>query len=99
MAVDNPRKEPDWVAFEYTGVPPGRNLRANVWFRAGGSLKVLYEDWGPRDENNRPLGRPIGEKSHRIQLVVSKDSIQVFEDGSELFSSANHQSEHDQAFV
>ena len=96
---NNPRKESDWFVFEYTGVPPGRNLRTNVRISTGGSIKNLYEDWGPRDENNRPLGRPAGNTPHKVRIAVSKERIRVMENGVELLSSTNHQFNVDQLYV
>ena len=96
---ENPREEPDWVAIEYTGVPPGRNLRTSVRLKTGGSLRNLYEDWGPRDGNNRPLGKPVGNKTHTVRLIISQESIQVLEDGVEIVPSTGYHFDFDQAFV
>ncbi len=83
---NNPRQEPDWLAFQYSGVPPGRNLRTDVQLQTHGSLKKLYEDWGPRDEQGRPLGRPIGAGRHTLRLDIREGALRVREDGVELCS-------------
>ncbi|MFC1870618.1 hypothetical protein ACFLYE_05080 [Chloroflexota bacterium] len=34
----NPKSEDDWIKFEYVGVPPGKNIRINVWKSINGKI-------------------------------------------------------------
>ena len=96
---DNPKKEPSWFAFEYTGVPPGRNLRTSIWRQKNRSLKTLYEDWGARDEKGRPIGRAIGGSKHKISIVLDGQSVEVFEDGKVLLPLFLHDLDFTTAYV
>jgi hypothetical protein len=80
----NPKNENDWIKFEWTGVPPGRNIRTNVWANVNGALKQLYTDWGSRDENGRPLGWPVKPGKHRIKLLFDGKGIRVWADSKQL---------------
>jgi hypothetical protein len=82
---ENPRKEKEWVKFEWTGVPPGKNIRTNVWAKANGGLKQLYTDWGSRDENGRPQGRTVAPGEHRIQLLFGDRGIRISVDSRQIF--------------
>ena len=54
----NPRNESNWLKFEYTGAPPGRNIRINIWEKVDGAVNPLYTDWGPRDDQAGQLANP-----------------------------------------
>jgi hypothetical protein len=86
----NPKKEKDWVKFEYVGVPPGQNVRTNIWANISGALKQLYTDWGPRDPDGRPQGIPKGHINHNIRILLDVSNIQIFEDGNELYPLSPH---------
>jgi len=88
--ADNPKREPNWLAFELIGVPPGRNVRAGLWSRVNGSLKQLFEDWGDRDAQGRPLGKPAGGRARTIRIVMDDTSVQLFEDGNRVLPIAEH---------
>ena len=81
---ENPKKEKEWVKFEWTGVPPGKNIRTNFWAKINRAPKQLYTDWGPRDENGRPQGRPVAPGDHRIKLLFDNKGIQVSVDDKQL---------------
>lgn len=87
---ENPKKEKDWIKFEYTGVPPGQNVRLNIWCNVNSSLKKLYTDWGLRDDNNKPLGKPLADGNHTIKIQIDNTYIQVFEDEKEIFPVSPH---------
>ena len=96
---DNPKKEANWQAFEYTGVPPGRNLRTNIWAQTGNFLRVQYEDWGPRDSKGRPTGRPIGNMSHTICITLDEKHITVSEDGEVIYPQSMHYQNFTTAYI
>lgn len=81
---NNPKNEKDWIKFEWTGVPPGKNIRTNVWANVNGALKQLYTDWGPRGEDGRPLGWPVKPGKHRIKLLFDGKGIRVWADSKQL---------------
>ncbi|MFC1714360.1 hypothetical protein ACFL6S_11890 [Candidatus Poribacteria bacterium] len=82
---ENPKKERNWLKFEWTGVPPGKNIRTNVWGRINGGLKQLYTDWGPRDENGRAKGKVVKPGNHRVRLLLDKTDIRVWVDRKEIY--------------
>jgi len=86
----NPKEENDWLKFEYVGVPPGRNVRINIWVKVDGAVYPLHVDWGPRDDNDRPLGNPLGLSSHRISLFLDKSRMRVVQDDEEIFPLSKH---------
>lgn len=87
---ENPREESDWLKFEYVGVPPGRNVRINILAKADGVVYPLHVDWGPSDDNGRPLGQPLGLSSHRIRLFLDKSRMRVVQDDEEIFPLSKH---------
>ena len=81
---ENPKKEKDWVRFEWVGVPPGKNIRTNVWSSANGAMKELYTDWGPEGENGKPQGWPVKPGNHRIKFLLDSKGIRVWADSKQL---------------
>ena len=51
----NPRDEPDWLALEYVGVPPGKTARFQVVRRIKGNLRFLFTEGC--QTNSAPAGR------------------------------------------
>ena len=88
--ASNPRNESNWLKFEYTGVPPGRNVRINIWEKIDGAVEPLHTDWGPRDEQGRPIGKPLGLGSHRVEILLEKNSLRVLQDGAEIYCLSKH---------
>lgn len=87
----NPKNESNWLKFEYTGVPPGRNVRINIWEKIDGVVKQLQTDWGPRDEQGRPIGKPLELGSHRVDLLLEENSLRVFENSKEIFQLSDYE--------
>ena len=81
---ENPKKEKDWVKFEFVGVPPGKNIRTNVWSSANSAMKELYTDWGPASENGKPQGWSLKPGNHRIKLLLDSKGILVWADSKQL---------------
>jgi len=86
---ENPKKEKDWIKFEWVGVPPGKNIRTNVWANVNGAPKQLYTDWGPRDENGRPQGWPVKPGNHRIKLLLDSKDVWGWADSKQLCNSVH----------
>ncbi|HEY95960.1 MAG TPA: hypothetical protein G4O15_13600 [Dehalococcoidia bacterium] len=82
---ENPKNENDWLKFEYTGVPPGRNVRINIWEKINGAVIPHYTDWGPRDEKDKPVGKYLEPGKHTIKLVISGSTLKIFEDDNEIY--------------
>jgi len=87
----NPKNESNWLKFEYTGVPPGRNVRINIWEKIDGVVKQLHTDWGPKDEQGRPTGKLLEPGSHRIELLLGENSLRVLEDDKEIYKLSKHE--------
>ena len=96
---NNPKAESNWLKFEYVGVPPGKNVRINIWEKVDGAVHPLHTDRGPHDDQNRPIGKPLGLASHRIGLLLDKDSLQVLQDGEEIYPLSMHNLEFTTAYV
>jgi hypothetical protein len=88
---DNPKNEDNWLKFEYTGVPPGRNVRTNIWQKVDGVTKELLTDWGPRDEQDRPIGRLLEAGSQRVELLLEENSLRVFENSKEILQLSDYE--------
>lgn len=78
----NPLTTPDWLKVEYVGVPPGKNARLVVAFRAGGRERQLFTEGWP--ERNRE-GRPIGLQ--RLEIRFKGGEFEVWEQGQLAFAS------------
>jgi hypothetical protein len=83
-ADTGPTAEPDWVAVEYAGVPPGRNARCLVSARVAGQTRQLFTEGWP--ENRR--GRPIGVQ--RIRLEHGHVGLRVVENDKVLYGLPRH---------
>jgi hypothetical protein len=77
--------EPDWLKFEYVGVPPGKNGRALLGRRSKGQLRHLFTEGWPTEQRT---GRKIG----RQQVVLRLDgaNIEIIENGRSVFGPAPH---------
>jgi hypothetical protein len=96
---NNPKEEDNWLKFEYVGVPPGRNVRINIWEKADDVVRPLQTDWGPRDEQDRPLGLPLGLTSHKINIHLDQDSLRVVQDSEEIYPLSRHNLNFTEAYV
>lgn len=95
----NPSNESNWLKFEYVGVPPGRNVRINVWEKVDGAVKQLHTDWGPSDEDGRPMGKPLGLDSHRVEMFVGDESLTVLQDSEEILRLSKHDLNFTKAYI
>ncbi len=98
-AAENPKAADNWVCLEYTGVPPGRTVRTNLWARRHGRLTQVYTDWGPRDERDRPLGRPLAAGARRLRLVVTPQTVQAFDGDEEIVPVTEYECGFDEAHL
>lgn len=96
---ENPREESDWIKFEYAGVPPGRNVRINIWERVDDVTRQLLTDWGPKDEQGRPLGQALGLQPHRIELVLDADNLRFLQDSEEILQLPDHSLAFTEAYL
>lgn len=96
---NNPKEEDNWLKFEYVGVPPGRNVQINILEKANGAVRPLYTDWGLRDDHGRPLGKPLGLFSHRIAIILDKNSLRVIQDDETLFPLSKHNLNFTTAYI
>lgn len=96
---NNPKNEDNWLKFEYTGVPPGRTVRINVWEKIDGAVKPHYTDWGPRDEQDRPIGKYLAPGNHSIKLILEENSLRVLEDDKEIYKLSRHALNFSTAYI
>ena len=87
---NNPKEEDNWVKFEYIGVPPGKNVRINIWAKEDGMVRTLHTDWGPRDKADRPIGLTLGTSSHHISMYLDTENLRVLQDDTEIFPASAH---------
>ena len=74
--------QPDWIKFEYVGVPPGKNARFQVLREIGGNLRSIYDGgWPQKDRGGRKI-----DKVH-LRIAVSRAGLEVVENGRRLFST------------
>ncbi len=84
VATDiNPATQPDWIAFEYVGVPPGQNSRFQMARMNANNLKLLFTEGWPDQQRT---GRKIANQ--HLELIIGTHSLEVRENGNELLSSA-----------
>ena len=81
----NPRDEPNWMSFDYVGVPPGRNARFQIMEKINGNLRPLYTEGLP---DKQKTGRKIGNQ--QIKVFVGDKFLKVMENGKELFKSEDY---------
>ena len=96
---DNPKVEDDWIKFEYVGVPPGKNVRINIWKSVNGSPQEIFTDWGPRDAQGKPLGLPLGQSSHTIRIELDPDALAVWQDDTEIIPPTKHNLQFTEAYL
>jgi hypothetical protein len=80
------KAEPDWLKFEYVGVPPGKNGRALLARRRAGQLRHLFTEGWPKEQRT---GRPIGKQS--VVLRLGPKSVEILENGKRLYGPAPHE--------
>lgn len=90
VVSNNPRAEDNWLKFEYAGVPPGRNVRINIWEKVEGIVNPLFTDQGAQDDQGRPRGMPLGNASHTIGILLDTDSLHVMQDDAGLLPLSQH---------
>ena len=96
---NNPKGEDNWLKFEYTGVPPGRNVRTNIWRKVDGVIEELLTDWGPRDEQDRPIGKSLEIGSQMIGLLLEENSLRVFENSKEILQLPHYELSFTTAYI
>ena len=90
----NPGDEPNWLAFEYLGVPPGKNARFQITSASEGSFRFLFTEGWP---DKQRTGREIANQ--HVELTIDKDRLKVMENGEELFSTNDHGQDFTQAYL
>jgi len=96
---ENPKRDSNWVKFEYVGVPPGRNVRINIWEKVDDAVHPLHTDWGPRDDQGKPLGYPLGLNSHSISMFIDQGSLRVLQDDEEIYPLSEHSLNFSKAYL
>lgn len=76
----NPRDEPNWISFDYVGVPPGKNTRFQITEKINGTLRILYTEGWP---DKQKTGRKIGKQ--QVTVFIDNKTLKVVENGKELF--------------
>ena len=95
----NPRNESNWLKFEYVGVPPGRNVRINIWEKVDDAINPLHTDWGPSDDQGRPVGKALGLDSHKVEILLKKGSLRVFQDSEQIYHLPEYDLNFDTSYI
>lgn len=88
--LENMDKMADLIALEYSGVPPGKNIKVVMSKKIRRSLKVLYKDSGPSDALGRGAGRDPGNESIFFRIYIDKENIQFSENKTDKISLSPH---------
>lgn len=89
----NPGEERDWLKFEYVGVPPGRNARCVIAAKREGKVKYLYTEGWPEQRSGRHIAY------QRIKIVLDDKSLNVIENGTEIYCTPSHGLEFTSAYL
>jgi len=73
---EDPRDADDWLCVEYTGVPPGKNVRRTVAIRIHGNIRYLDRDGWPKNREGRHIEKV------QIRIVFDADAFKIFENGN-----------------
>jgi hypothetical protein len=80
----NPKKEKDWIEFEWSGTPAGKNIRVNVLTNVNGVRKKLYVNSETQQEEDKLHGWQVKPGNHQIKLLIDSKSILTWADGKQL---------------
>ena len=83
-AEGDPRAAQEALAFEWVGVPPGKNVRPLLWSRAKGAVQLLFTDGWPQPRVEERVGvtpRPV-----RVRVEAHSDRARLLVDGAERWS-------------
>jgi len=90
----NPRDEPNWISFDYVGVPPGKNARFQIMEKVNGNLRFLYTEGWP---DKQKAGRKIGNQ--QVKVFIDNKHLKIIENGKELFNSEDSGLRFTQAYL
>lgn len=82
--IGDPSAAPDWLRWEFAGVPQDNGVRASVTVRRDGHVRWLERFGWPKVRKGRRVG------NHRIELDIDKDDLVFREQGQEAFRLAGH---------
>lgn len=80
----NPRRERDWLMFEYVGVPPGRNARSVIAASVNGAVKYLDTEGWPRQREGRPISY------QKLTIILDAQKLKIIENGKDFYSTQSH---------
>lgn len=89
----NPEEEPDWLKFEYVGVPQDNGVRSVVAQKVKGIRRWLDREGWPAKRSGRVVRR------NRIEIILDAADIVIYEAGREKFSLREHDLGFTQAAV
>ncbi len=93
VAAGNPEDEPDWLKFEYVGVPRDNTVRLVIAYKAHGHRRWLDREGWPKVR----AGKVVRE--NRIEIVLDAADLVVFEAGKERFRKHEHSLSFTEAVV
>lgn len=81
-----PHDLPAALAFEFVGVPPGKNARPFLWWRKARGLRPLYTEGWPQPKREERTGRKVART--RVTLELSAERVRLLEGKKELYAGA-----------
>ncbi|MBN2240680.1 MAG: hypothetical protein JW712_12975 [Dehalococcoidales bacterium] len=90
----DPSHEPDWIAFEYIGVPPGENARFQISKKVNGNFQYVFTEGWPDEQR---VGREIDNQ--HLEITVDTGMLLVKENGTVLYDSYESGLHFDSAYL
>ena len=81
---ENPKKENDWIGFEWVAMPLDQNISINVLESSNGSTNQLSTDFGSEDKNGKLQKWTVKSGSHRIKILFDSKAIRVWVDSYQI---------------
>jgi len=84
VAVGSPRDEPDWLRFEYIGVPTDNTVRTAIARRVEGRRRWLDRGGWPKVRTGKVV------RNSRIDIIIDAADVAFLVDGQEVFRDDEH---------
>jgi hypothetical protein len=93
VTAGNPEEEPDWLKFEFVGVPRDAKTRSVIAHKTKGIRRWLDREGWPAVKQGREVG------NHRIEILIDGASLLIYENGEPKLRLPEHPLEFNEAVV